>query len=287
MEPLSSSPKDIKIAPPPTIPVPWSHVYDSYHDQFITHALASEPILECFRNGWQLPDNYGIGIDERCIEFSWYFGIADPAAKTILDAGSALNYNFIVGQPYFRNKKLTILTLAPECNCFWQLGISYQFGDLRDLPFRDHFFDEIVCISTIEHVGMDNSRFTGESQTDHFNENDFVLALRELNRVLRPGGRLLVTVPFGKYENWGEFQQFDATLLDKAAESFGAIKRSESYYHYVADGWKLTNDRTTCQDMEYSRHALKCHWGSKKIDVSPEIDMAAAARAVACCIWEK
>lgn len=249
--------------------------------------MSHQDIRECFREGWPLPGNYGIAIDERCIEIPWYFEMANREAKIILDAGSALNYKFAVGHPYFRDKKLTILTLAPEDNCFWQLGISYQFGDLRHLPFRDCYFDEIVSISTIEHVGMDNSLFTGALQCEHFNKNDLDLALKELNRVLRPEGRLLVTVPFGKYENWGEFQQFDAALLDSAAESFGARKRAESFYYYTGEGWKRADDRDQCRDMIYSRYALSSQWGNKKNDQLPEADMVAAASAVACCIWEK
>lgn len=287
MDKITGLPNNFRLLRPPNIPVPWSRLYSSYHEQFLTFAMASGPIRECFRRGWQLPENYGIGIDERCIEYLWYFGVADPTAKKILDAGSALNQRLIVGQPYFKDKQLTILTLAPEPNCFWQLGISYQFGDLRDLPFRDDYFDEIACISTVEHVGMDNTLYTGGTQSTHFCENDLFSALRELNRVLRSGGKLLVTVPFGKYANWGEFQQFDAALLDKAAESFGANNRSESYYYYVADGWKLAEDRKVCRDMQYSRYGLACQWGARQTSQTPEPDMAAAARSVACCIWEK
>lgn len=287
MDPIPSAPKNIRLMRPDQIPIPWSPVYNSYHDQFITFAITNDSILEYFQKGWQLPDNFGVGIDERCVEFPWYFSLASPGVKTILDAGSSLNFDFAVNHQYFNDKTLTILTLAPEENCFWRLAISYQFADLRDLPYKDHYFDEIVSISTIEHVGLDNSLFTGVTQNDQFNENDFVLALNELNRVLKPEGRLMVTVPFGKYENWGEFQQFDADLLDKAAESFGARRRLESYYYYTSNGWKLTNNRMECRDMKYSRHALRCQWGTKQINNSPETDLAAAARAVACCVWKK
>jgi ubiquinone/menaquinone biosynthesis C-methylase UbiE len=29
------------------------------------------------------------------------------------------------------------------------------YGDLRVLPFKDNYFDEIVCQSTLEHIDMD------------------------------------------------------------------------------------------------------------------------------------
>lgn len=46
------------------------------------------------------------------------------------------------------------------------------------LPFRDATFDAILCTSVLEHV--DNAEY----------------AVGEMARVLRPGGRLLITVPF-------------------------------------------------------------------------------------------
>jgi SAM-dependent methyltransferase len=48
---------------------------------------------------------------------------------------------------------------------------------LEDLPWEDATFDLITCLDVIEHVPDD------------------VVALRELLRVCRPGGFLLVTVP--------------------------------------------------------------------------------------------
>ena len=47
------------------------------------------------------------------------------------------------------------------------------------LPFSDNEFDLVVCAETIEHI------------------RDLQLALSEIRRVLRPGGRLAVTTPLG------------------------------------------------------------------------------------------
>jgi len=51
-------------------------------------------------------------------------------------------------------------------------------ADLHDLPLADASFDVVVCTEVLEHVA------------------EPAVVLAELRRVLRPGGRLLVTVPF-------------------------------------------------------------------------------------------
>ena len=55
--------------------------------------------------------------------------------------------------------------------------IELAVADAQRLPFADASFDRIICTETLEHVA------------------DAQLTLRELARVLRPGGRLAVSVP--------------------------------------------------------------------------------------------
>ena len=58
-----------------------------------------------------------------------------------------------------------------------QSPIELAVADGQRLPFADASFDRIICTETLEHVA------------------DAQLALRELARVLRPGGRLAISVP--------------------------------------------------------------------------------------------
>jgi ubiquinone/menaquinone biosynthesis C-methylase UbiE len=61
-------------------------------------------------------------------------------------------------------------------------GITLQVGDATSLDFPDGSFDKILCSEVIEHI-PDASR-----------------ALREMLRVLRPGGRLVLSTP--NKESW-------------------------------------------------------------------------------------
>jgi SAM-dependent methyltransferase len=265
--------------------IPWSPGYGSFKKRFTARVLADPSRLAPFRTRAALPPGYGVALDERCVEWPWFFARASTSAAQYLDAGATLNHDHVIRQPFWRGKHLTILSLAPEADCFWRQGVSYQFGDLRAMPFRDGWFDEVACLSTLEHVGMDNSFYSEAPDHRRQDTGDFEQALGELHRVLKPGGRLLLTVPFGKYQNWQFFQQFDADLLERAARVFQAVRRDDTFYRYSASGWQGAS-RDECADCGFSEYMLSRwipNFPPRRIDP----DRASAARAVACCVWQR
>jgi SAM-dependent methyltransferase len=263
--------------------IPWSPGYARYKSQVITRMLRDNTIVELFRSGDPLPVKYGYGVDERCVEYPWLFSQLPADAKFILDAGSVLNHDFILTQPFLNGRKLHLITSAPEHNCFWRKGISYIYEDLRRLPFRDDCYDAIVCLSTLEHVGCDNTAYTAESAYSASHPNDIELVMRELKRVLKPGGTLFLSVPFGSYRNFGTFRQFDRSLLSLALAAFGdASNCAETFYRYRSDGWQLAtaSECAECKYVEWIAESWRLHQEPSPIPV--EEDLAAAARAVAC-----
>jgi SAM-dependent methyltransferase len=56
-------------------------------------------------------------------------------------------------------------------------GIPVIQGDARDLPFSESSFDIVVCLDVLEHIVED------------------ALVASEIYRVLKPGGRFLISVP--------------------------------------------------------------------------------------------
>jgi SAM-dependent methyltransferase len=185
----------------------------------------------------------------------------------------------VLTAPALANKQITITTLAPEGEAHWRLGVSYVFGDLRDLDFRDSRFDSIACISTIEHIGMDNSMYAGPAEIARRGDpREFLLAVKELKRVLKPGGVLYITFPFGRYENHGWFQQFDSTLVDTLIEGFAPTSVSETIFQYEPAGWKLS-DRLACADCQF--FDIHEHKTANTDGAYPD-DYAAGERALAC-----
>lgn len=261
--------------------VPHSAAYGVYRRLFIERALNDPRLTETFRAGKPLPPSYGIGLDERCVEYPWLIANTTEDAGRWLDAGSCLNYDFVIRHPRFQNKRLFILTLAPEQVDFLREGVSYVYHDLRAIPFQDGYFDGIACLSTLEHVGFDNTQYTrGVGEPGHEPEG-YATVMPELGRVLKPGGTLLFTVPFGRCQEFPSFQQFDSARLARAIRAFGPARRvTKAFYRYSRDGWRATREEE-CAECEYVAWTLQPRerW-PRPLPVEP--DRAAAARAVAC-----
>jgi SAM-dependent methyltransferase len=164
--------------------------------------------------------------------------------------------------------------LAPERQSFWQLGISYTFQDLRRTCYRDGFFDHVVSLSTVEHIGLDNGRFyTGQSSSPR-NPASYLDAIREMARILKPGGRLYLTIPYGRHADLGWLQVFDAAMLDKVVQAFDPRDTIEQVFRYTPAGWTASS-RAGSADAAY----VDLHTGARW-----HRGLAVAAESVACLV---
>lgn len=247
---------------------PWRIGYNFYKHKKIREALE--------RGGFdakKLPQGYGFRIDDRIVEYPWFFSRLPAKAGNLLDAGSALNFDYMLSHKALESKKIFISTLAPECLCFYQRGVSYVYQDLRDTCYKDDYFDWIVCLSTLEHVGMDNTMIYTKDSTKM--ENDrwaYLLAIKEFRRILKPGGVLYLSVPFGRYKNHGWFQVFDGAMVDRIINAFSPSSAVENYFNYEPKGWKAAS-------MEDCKDATFFDIQQRK---TYDKDYAAAARANVC-----
>jgi SAM-dependent methyltransferase len=235
--------------------------------------LKSAIDLGVAREGQDLPRGYGIAMDERVVEYPWLFARLKPDVGKMLDAGSALNHDYLLERTPLKGADLTIMTLAPEKHCYWYQNYSYIFGDLRRTIFADETFDTIASISTIEHIGLDNTMlYTGNTADAEKDEGGFAPAVKEFKRILKPGGSCFISFPFGKRANLGWYQVFDRAMVEQVVESFSPASHHIDYFGYAKDGWQRSSPEALKEATVHDVHTGQ-GWGD---------DRAASSRAIAC-----
>ena len=188
---------------------------------------------------------YGLGDSERCVEIPWVLS-RYRGERRVLDTGyanaeprhvkarNALNIPFSAGLD---------LAGAP------QAGICGVTGDILASPFGPGSFDVIFAVSVIEHVGRDNSIYSGRK--DARNCEGDIDAARSLARLLTIGGRLLVTVPFGILEDHGWFIQYDDQRLRAMIAATGCESSRVEHFVYDQDGWRGPVDPVSLSRVTY------------------------------------
>jgi len=170
------------------------------------------------------------GTDERVIEIPWVLSRLVPAGR-VLEVGYAF-----AEAPYLvallrSGVELVGVDLAGRDVD----GMERVEADVRDLPLPAASVDQALLVSTLEHVGADNSGYGLAAEDAPASRAD---ALRELGRVLRPGARLLVTVPLGEPGDHGWFRLDDVAGWTGLFASAGLFVEEQEAYELTADGWR-------------------------------------------------
>ncbi|MEK7142966.1 MAG: class I SAM-dependent methyltransferase [Patescibacteria group bacterium] len=101
--------------------------------------------------------------------------------KIVLDAGCGAGYGTALlakaGAKKVYGLDFSLKSIAYCQSHYQRSNLIFQRQDLTKIEFPDHFFDCIVIFETIEHI------------------QDFQKAIGELNRVLKPGGKILISTP--------------------------------------------------------------------------------------------
>lgn len=232
---------------------PWTRGYEEYKWREIATVLANDDFAQ--RIG---TPGYGYRLDERIVELPWMYSRLNAGPSTLLDAGSALNFLPVLTAPRVADKRMVIATLAFEGVAHTARNISYIYEDLRHSCLRPGFFDCVACVSTIEHVGMDNTfLYTADESKAESDPTAYLTFLDALKDLLRPGGRLLLTGPMGRRAQRGWFQVFDGEQVSDMVERFAPTAWQETLFQYRDDRWSLATRQdvadATCFDIHNQR----------------------------------
>ena len=108
-----------------------------------------------------------------------------------------------------------MLELAGKYAEKYNLKANLTQADAREMPFADNFFDDAIAVATFHHIEGEEERLK---------------ALRELKRVLKPGGEAFITV-------WNKWQpRFWFTRKDVQIPWKMKGKKLYRYYHLFSYG---------------------------------------------------
>jgi ubiquinone/menaquinone biosynthesis C-methylase UbiE len=187
-----------------------------------------------------LPKEYGRRMNERVIELLIAKLTYRPGAK-VLDVGHAnimtAHARMLKSLP--RPIDITGLDIAPASESIRALYTNSVVGNITETEFNDESFDLIWCISALEHFGMDNSVYTDQFTLDM--EMD-MNALKEMTRIVRKGGTIYVSVPYGKFENHGWLKNYDRIRWQKLLDVARPSSRIDELYFKYSDehGWSTS-----------------------------------------------
>jgi SAM-dependent methyltransferase len=163
-------------------------------------------------------------VEERIIEYPMVFiALSKLKNAKVLDAGC-----------YTSRLPLQLASLGYKT---WTIDLKkYPFShpnlnvkqeNVTKTSFPDSFFDAVISISVIEHVGLGAY---GEQKIPNGDKK----AIAELTRILKPGGLMIISAPFGKRFTGRDYRVYDReslnflfTDLEKVEERY-FLRRSNS-----------------------------------------------------------
>jgi len=151
-----------------------------------------------------------------------------PKGSSILDAGAGESkYKKFCG-----HLKYTSQDIAEYDGQGDGYGIQTQtrdysnldiISDITSIPVEDGSFDSVMCIEVFEHLP------------------DPLLALKELKRILKPGGTIIITAPFNSLTHYAPYHYstgFSKYYYQHHLENYGfkeiTIKNNGDYFQYLA-----------------------------------------------------
>jgi SAM-dependent methyltransferase len=129
------------------------------------------------------------------------------------------------------------------------LGFPLILMDATNIGFKDKTFDQVICLSAMEHIGLDHDDVDAKHKDLNCGINGDALAMKEIWRVLKDKGTLILTVPYGrliiKQQGYRVYHQESLSIL---TNMFFAVKKE--FFCLKRGKW------TKCNELEANNSTL-------------------------------
>lgn len=166
-------------------------------------------------------------VNDRIIELPFVFeNLKLPCGSRVLDFGcDASRISMHLANLGYQVVGTDLLEYS-----FSHPNFEFRQGDFFSFSSRleTGSFDGIVAVSSVEHVGL------GAYGEQAFEKRGDLLVMNEFGRLLRPGGRLILTVPFGRKRVTRIHRVYDSAELHLLLSGFAI----ETERYYLCEGKK-------------------------------------------------
>ena len=190
--------------------------------------------------------NLLVGItSERLVEYEFVARnlVSSKKQAAILDIGSGSSLLAKAIGELGKGKWQVFRIDIAESNCDARM-------DARMTGFRKEVFSQVICISTIEHIGI------GINSGDDDEDGD-LKTVKEILRILKKGGSAIISVPYGKIKKLN-YRVYDRHALSRLVavdnEEFSVAAKKE-FYCYNAGKWKRCSQSTADRNIADDVHA--------------------------------
>lgn len=173
-------------------------------------------------------DSHAAGVNQRILEHIFVHTHLPKPPACLLDLGCSKSTNAIE----MSSLGFEVVGVDSRKLPLNHPNFTLIQANAADLPFDDESFDGAVALSSLEHIGpgWHNGAKGGSSDEQ---------VIAEVFRVLKPRGRFLLTMPFGRRAISAARRIYDRRQLDRLLAAFNIIERGYGIHEGGAWSFRL------------------------------------------------
>lgn len=159
-------------------------------------------------------------IHERSIEYPWIAkNISEIKNCCVLDVGAKEG---LPSSDILLNNNNVVFTIDINASNSIQSNnrLIIKNGDICSTPFNNEFFDAVIAVSTLEHIGI-----LGRYGIDQPDQEGDISAMVEIFRILKPGGKVFITLPYGVGKSLPLNRLYNVDRVNRLFEKYTNIKK--------------------------------------------------------------